>query len=477
MSSHASTFSTPVLPVESHRRAVNRLQRGVFGTLAAPLFALVDGVADAWTALGHRPDAERRQRMARSPQWRRGRFHNPQPIWSNYAKAIVNGLGASPHGTPHQPISLPKIDPAALRTRPASGLRVTWLGHSTTLIEIDGLRVLTDPVWSERASPSRWFGPKRWYQPPLALDDLPVIDAVLISHDHYDHLDHRTIQALKDRVAKFIAPLGVGAHLEYWGVPASRIVELDWWECTEIGPLTVTSTPARHASARGLFDKDMTLWSGYAINGPRHGVYFSGDTGMQEAFSAIGEKLGPFDVTLMETGEYNVAWSDWHAGPEQAVAAHRLVRGALMIPIHWGLFKLAPHAWTEPVERAIAAAARTGVTIATPRPGESVEPATMPATARWWPELPWSTAEETPVVSTLDGRHRPVPIQVESVNVSADPAHAPWLRLQTELRDLAFVLDREGNPAAADVASMIAARIDEVLMTVQKPREPRSVHD
>jgi L-ascorbate metabolism protein UlaG (beta-lactamase superfamily) len=235
------------------------------------------------------------------------------------------------------------------------------------------------------------------------LADLPEIDAILISHDHYDHLDHRTITALKERVGKFIVPLGVGAHLAFWGVPEDRIVELDWWEHTRVGRIEITCTPARHASGRGLFDKDLTLWSGYALVGPKHRVYFSGDTGMQEAFSTIGQRFGPFDATLIESGEYSAHWPDWHIGPEQAVAAHRLVQGAVLIPIHWGLFKLAPHTWTEPVERVTAAAALAGVTVATPRPGESIEPGTPLLTKRWWPELPWSTAGQAPVVSTLAG--------------------------------------------------------------------------
>ncbi|MEJ1972948.1 MAG: MBL fold metallo-hydrolase [Lacunisphaera sp.] len=321
---------------------------------------------------------------------------------------MAAGLKSSPHARPAQPLPTVKVDPTLFHRAPASGLRVTWLGHSTTLIEIDGLRVLTDPVWGERASPVDWVGIPRWYEPPLALAGLPEIDAVLISHDHYDHLDHRTIVALKDRLTTFIVPLGVGAHLAFWGVPQHRIIELDWWERVQMGPLEITSTPARHASGRALLDKDLTLWSGYALTGPKHRVYFSGDTGMQDAFAEIATRLGPFDATLIETGEYNANWPDWHIGPEQAVAAHRLVRGSVLIPIHWGLFNLAPHTWTEPVERVLAAAAKAGVTVATPRPGESVEPGLPLATKRWWPELPWSPSgggggEETPIISTAAG--------------------------------------------------------------------------
>jgi L-ascorbate metabolism protein UlaG (beta-lactamase superfamily) len=409
MLSSASALPSSPVPARPRCPASRRLKQGLAAAATAGVAALAAGIADAWAGFGRRPDAARRQRFDRSPQWRDGRFHNPQPIWSDYARAIAAGLRSSPHARPARPVPVARGNPGLFRAAPESGLRITWLGHSTSLIEIDGHRVLTDPVWSERASPARWIGIERWYAPPLALADLPPLDAVLISHDHYDHLDHRTIRALNERAVTFIVPLGVGAHLEYWGVPACRIVELDWWEHIHVGELEITSTPARHASARGLFDKNLTLWSGYALRGPQHRVYFSGDTGMQQAFAEIGARLGPFDATLIETGEYNANWPDWHIGPEQAVAAHRLVQGKVMIPIHWGLFNLAPHTWTEPVERAVAAATRAGVSLATPRPGESVEPTVGDPTTRWWPDLPWSPAEQTPIVSTPDGL-KPVPL-------------------------------------------------------------------
>jgi L-ascorbate metabolism protein UlaG (beta-lactamase superfamily) len=287
-----------------------------------------------------------------------------------------------------------------LSVLPASGLRITWLGHSTVLIEIDGVRVLTDPVWSERASPFSWIGPQRFFAPPLPLDVLPALDAVVISHDHYDHLDEATIVALKDRVPLFAVPLGVGAYLEDWGVQPDRIVERDWWGEVELGAVTLTATPARHFSGRSLVSlfRNDTLWAGWSIAGPRHRVYYSGDTAMFPGFADIGERLGPFDVTLIECGAYDELWTDVHIGPEQAAAAHRMLRGALMMPVHWGTFDLANHAWIEPVERLIAAGG--DLSLAIPRPGESIEPAAPPLVARWWPALPWQTAAQAPVVSS-----------------------------------------------------------------------------
>jgi L-ascorbate metabolism protein UlaG (beta-lactamase superfamily) len=292
------------------------------------------------------------------------------------------------------------VDPKTFATAPASGLRVTWLGHSTTLVEIDGHRVLTDPVWSERVSPVDGVGPSRWVSPLVPLAELPRIDAVVVSHDHYDHCDYATLAAMKAWDTKFIVPLGVGAHLAYWGIPESRIVELDWWESTPIGDLSIVATPARHASGRTVFDKDATLWAGYAFVGSKHRVYFSGDTGLFPAMNEIGSKLGPFDLTMIETGQYHPTWPDWHLGPEQAVMAHRMVRGRLMLPIHWGLLELAYHGWTEPVERTLAAAERSGSTVVTPRPGQSFEPDAPPAPEHWWPAIPWETGEQKPVVST-----------------------------------------------------------------------------
>jgi L-ascorbate metabolism protein UlaG (beta-lactamase superfamily) len=374
------------------------LWRGFKGFLLLLLLAATVGVMAGWTGFGKRARGERRARMEKSPQWQGGQFKNPQPLHNYTWPAIKAMFDASPHASPHAPV--PTVPPSIIEPEPASGLRVTWFGHSSTLIEIDGHRVLTDPMWGPRSSPIGWIGPSRWYPPLTALDALPKIDAILISHDHYDHLDHQTIVALKDRDTTFVVPLGVAAHLVYWGVPEARIRELDWWDKTRIGALDITCTPARHASGRTLIDNDGTLWAGYAIAGAMHRAFYSGDTGLFPAMKQIGEKLGPFDVTLIEIGQYHKAWPDWHIGPEQAVKAHGWLRGKVMFPIHWGLLQLAMHGWTEPAERVLAEAKRQGVTLVMPRPGQGVEIESAAASEPWWPKLSIRSGVDDPIVST-----------------------------------------------------------------------------
>jgi len=372
-----------------------------FTAVALSISSMLCG-CQAWQA---NTTGDRQAAIEASPEWRDGRFWNAEGIHTDLPKALLRALSGAPDDVPVSPVPVVMTDPAMLATAPDSGLRVTWFGHSSTLVEIDGVRVLTDPIWSERASPIGWLGPRRWYAPAIALAQLPRVDAVIISHDHYDHLDHATIVAMRHWTNLFIVPLGMGGRLERWGIARTRIVELDWWQSTQVGALAVAILPARHSSGRLDPRSDHTLWGGFALLGAHHRVYFSGDTGLQHAMTEIGKRYGPFDLALIEAGQYSEAWPDAHLGPEQAVLTAKRVNARVLLPVHWGLFKLAPHAWTEPVERVLAAARCAGLTVITPRPGQSVEP-TAPRPEdmqRWWPTLRWRSAEETPIVATING--------------------------------------------------------------------------
>jgi L-ascorbate metabolism protein UlaG (beta-lactamase superfamily) len=349
--------------------------------------------------MGRLPTGERVARVEASPQWHDDSFENPQPIINDNTGAMLSMFQTSPVVAPTEPVNIAGDQGSTFAALPASGLRVTWFGHSSQLIGIDGVRILADPAFLDRASPFSWVGPDRFFAPPTPLSSLPPIDAVVVSHVHYDHLQQHTVVALSKTGTQFVVPLGVGEHLEFWGVPAAQITELDWWQSHRIKGLRIVATPARHASGRHLAQA-RTLWAGYAMVGEHHRAYYSGDTGLFPAMADIGEKLGPFDITMIEIGQYHATWPDWHIGPEQAVRAHQMVRGRLLLPVHWGLFQLASHGWTEPAERVVVAAQAAGIAIVMPRPGEPVEPSSPPALQRWWPALPWSSAAETPIVSS-----------------------------------------------------------------------------
>lgn len=325
---------------------------------------------------------------ARSSHYRDGIFHNIERVAvvnmdREQQRLMLRELFAD-RGASRPAAAVPLVDPDF--SGAAEPLSITWLGHATALVEVDGYRVLTDPVFSERCSPSDAVGPRRLHPPPVELAALPAVDAIVVSHDHYDHLDIDTITALaRSQRAPFVVPLGVGAHLRAWGIPAGRVVELDWDEHVALGELTLTCTPARHFSGRFL-TRNLTLWASWVIAGPSHRVYFGGDSGYTHSFARIGAEHGPFDVTLMPIGAYNTAWPDIHMNPEEAVQAHLDLNASasgLLVPIHWGTFRLAPHRWAEPVERLLAAADAAGIATAVPKPGGRVQPGAAASTP-WW---------------------------------------------------------------------------------------------
>jgi L-ascorbate metabolism protein UlaG (beta-lactamase superfamily) len=350
------------------------------------------------------PFAARLERFKQSPAWGGEGFVNrlPSPLVSaTNMKLLGRWLFEKAEREPPGPLPSVPVDPAVLGPRAFDGVRATWLGHSTLLLELAGRRVLVDPVWSKRASPFSWSGPRRFQPVPLALDEVPQPDAVILSHDHYDHLDYATVMALAGRGVRFVTSLGVGARLEAWGVDPAQLLELDWFEAAEPVPgLAITALPARHFSGRALGDRNRTLWASWSIVAGGLRVYFGGDGGFdEEAFTEIGRRFGPFDLTLLEIGAYDPAWGTIHLGPEKAVVAHQLLRGRTLLPVHWGTFNLGLHAWDAPVEELLVAVRDTGVRLALPRIGESILPDAPPPVTPWWRVLR----------ETAPGEARPTP--------------------------------------------------------------------
>ncbi|MET9406455.1 MBL fold metallo-hydrolase [Streptomyces sp. NPDC002935] len=377
-----------------------------FRTLSSGLRALRPA------AFGADPGGARMERIRNSPNFADGVFQNPErartrPDGSmvDFAKVYFRSEERA-HRSPTGTVPVHATTLADLARPAVSGLRLTWMGHSSVLAEIDGHRVLFDPVWGERCSPFAFAGPKRLHPVPLPLAALGPVDVVVISHDHYDHLDMPTIKALADTDTVFAVPLGVGAHLEHWGVSVDRVRELDWNESTKVGGITLTATPARHFCGRGLRNTQHTLWASWVAEGDTHRIYHSGDTGYFDGFKDIGAAHGPFDATMIQIGAYSEFWPDIHMTPEEGMRSHLDLQGGqpsgVMLPIHWATFNLSTHAWADPGEGTVAAARAVGARVALPRPGEPFEPTaeTVPAEP-WWrgvaraPKDGWPVVEET----------------------------------------------------------------------------------
>ncbi len=384
------------MPIVLNRRASRALAttilRWSLGVLALLTLAIAITLSSC-ASFGNRASGQRQTRIEASPHSADGHFLNAQPLgdfnWGDLWYFLGQRLFGQQIRRPPALLPFVPVHPASFITPPPPGLRAIWLGHSSVLIEMDGLRFLLDPIFSDYASPFQWIGPKRFAPPPIALSDLPPIDAVLISHDHYDHLDMHTAQHLATMGSHFLVPLGIGAHLEAWGIPASQITDLDWWESHQLGQITFVCTPSQHYSGRGLLDRMETLWASWTALGPQHRVFYSGDTGFSDHFQHIGQRFGPFHLGIFKIGAYGPSdyWHDVHIDPEEAIQAHRDVRGQILLPVHWATFNLGLHDWDEPIKRALKTARENKVELVTPRLGELLTVGQAFHSSAWWDQV------------------------------------------------------------------------------------------
>lgn len=332
---------------------------------------------------GWPPDATRFRDL---PHYKNGQFQNLQETsssldFSERLSVIKRYLNPQVEKVPSRYY---RFSEQPLAQKDTTGLQLNWLGHAAVLIKSGNRYLLTDPALIGRASPFSFVGPERFFPSPIAPADLPELEAVIISHDHYDHLSYQTLKAIHHKVKQFFVPLGVGASLRRWGIPEEKIIEMDWWQEHKGEGLSITAAPAQHFSGRYM-QRNNTLWASWAINFDGHRIYFGGDSGFFEGYREIGQKLGPFDISFMPIGAYDKAWQAIHLNPEEALQAHELLQGGVFLPIHWGTFNLAPHSWYDPMERLAPQAKEADIRLLTPRPGQWVTPAS-PTNPFWWQE-------------------------------------------------------------------------------------------
>ena len=330
--------------------------------------------------------------IAQSPQFKDGKFRNVATMHKQsageFAEIAWKFMFNKPKNTvPTGTIPVQALTRAQLLAAPDD--TIFRLGHSTMLIKLGGAFYMTDPVFSERASPVQWAGPARFHKPPITIDDLPPIEAIILSHDHYDHLDHAAVLALAKKTQHFITPLGVGERLIEWGIPAAKVRQLDWWQSTQVAGVKLIATPAQHFSGRSLADGNSTLWASWVIQHGDIKLFFSGDTGYFDGFKKIGDAHGPFDVAMIETGAYDAMWPDVHMQPEETMQAFIDLKGKTLMPVHNGTFDLGLHRWQEPFDRIFALAQEKGVAMTTPQMGEQLD-VRQPAPAVAW----WSTVDK-----------------------------------------------------------------------------------
>ena len=371
-------------------KIILRVIVGIISVLVLLILAVVLFV-NYYPSFGGDVSKERQAQYTSSEQFEAGVFKNKIDVpldfsfsegWTISRKFFFEKVK---NGRPDANLKAEQIDSTNLANH-KDGSRLMWFGHSAFLLQIDSVTILIDPMLGQVAAPHPWLGTNRFTKDlPLEIEKLPKVDVVVISHDHYDHLDYQSILKLKDKVGRFIVPLGVGVHLEAWGVDPNQIEELDWWEETSHEKISYICTPAQHFSGRKFSNGQTTLWSSWVIKSERSNLFFSGDSGYSEHFKEIGDKYGPFDLAMLECGQYNTMWPDIHMFPEETAQAGLDVGAKIIMPIHWGAFKLALHSWTDPVERVTTKAKELGIPVLIPKIGEIVKnPYSNYQNSDWW---------------------------------------------------------------------------------------------